>query len=298
MLGNGFVVTDEMRNRKSYDGAAEKFGITVGHENYIVKFSSSGLASELYSEHVGSRFIRNLGIPCHETALGYYGERMVVILKDFISGGYALRTFKHAIQSGGDLELVYSSYTIPTIVSLINNSANMSYPAKKAITDRFWAMLVCDAILGNDDRHWGNWGYLVGADGYHPAPIYDNARCLYYDIGGGVEDYLRDPFSFLESRARMHPSSQLRSANSDSKRLNYHALFGDPRVRACASVLLSGLSLHRVRRAITAACDSVPASYRDFYTRLACVMYLMIIERMDMKEAYLRVCREIGNEPY
>lgn len=40
MLSNGFVVVDEMRNRKSYDGATEKFGITVDNEDYIVKFSS------------------------------------------------------------------------------------------------------------------------------------------------------------------------------------------------------------------------------------------------------------------
>lgn len=295
MLSNGFVVVDEMRNRKSYDGATEKFGITVDNEDYIVKFSSSGLTSELYSEYVGSRFIRNLGIPCHETAIGYYGRRMVVLLKDFISDGCELRTFKHAMQSSDELELVYSNYTISTIVSLINSSVNMTDDVKKSIEDRFWAMLVCDAILGNDDRHWGNWGYLVSADGYRPATIYDNARSLYYDIGIGVQDYLRDKASFLESRTCRHPSPQLRSSHAKNKRLNYNTLFGDTKISECVSTLLADLSLHKVYMAITAACDYVPDPYKDFYTRLVCVRYLRILERLDMKEAYSQVCREVEN---
>lgn len=46
---------------------------------------------------------------------------------------------------------------------------------------------------------------------------------------------------------------------------------------------------------LAAACDYVPDPYKDFYTRLVCVRYLRILERLDMKEAYSQVCREVEN---
>ena len=48
------------------------------------------------------------------------------------------------------------------------------------IIDKFWDMFIIDALIGNTDRHNGNWGFL-----YHKldktmmfAPIYDNGSCL------------------------------------------------------------------------------------------------------------------------
>ena len=45
----------------------------------------------------------------------------------------------------------------------------------------FWKMFVVDALLGNFDRHNGNWGVIVNEQTMKSriAPVYDNGSCLY-----------------------------------------------------------------------------------------------------------------------
>ena len=51
----------------------------------------------------------------------------------------------------------------------------------EVITERFWDMFIVDALIGNWDRHNGNWGFLYDArtDTMTLAPVYDCGSCLY-----------------------------------------------------------------------------------------------------------------------
>ena len=54
----------------------------------------------------------------------------------------------------------------------------------------FVGMLGFDAIVGNNDRHYFNWGVITDLKGRRPprfSPIYDTARALFWD---GREDKL------------------------------------------------------------------------------------------------------------
>lgn len=46
---------------------------------------------------------------------------------------------------------------------------------------RFWDMFIVDALIGNWDRHNGNWGFLYNSrtDRMTLAPVYDCGSCLY-----------------------------------------------------------------------------------------------------------------------
>lgn len=67
---NGFIVRDNFKNSKIYDGNTLKFGITVDGEDFIVKSGKNSITS-IYSEYVASRFIKELGIPVHDVWIGY-----------------------------------------------------------------------------------------------------------------------------------------------------------------------------------------------------------------------------------
>ena len=54
---NGFIVRDNFKNSKIYDGNTLKFGITVDGEDFIVKSGKNSITS-IYSEYVASRFIK------------------------------------------------------------------------------------------------------------------------------------------------------------------------------------------------------------------------------------------------
>ncbi len=45
---------------------------------------------------------------------------------------------------------------------------------------KFWDMFIIDALIGNTDRHNGNWGFLVNTEMNEIkfSPIYDCGSCL------------------------------------------------------------------------------------------------------------------------
>jgi hypothetical protein len=135
-MNNGFIVTDEMRNRKLYDGNSLKFGITVDKYNYIVKHKESSI-SALYSEHIASRFIRSLKIPCHETWLGFYKKELVTILRDFTSPNISLRSFKDTRQSSEDTDISNKTYTYDDVIYLINKHLKLSKDMKVKMLKHF-----------------------------------------------------------------------------------------------------------------------------------------------------------------
>ncbi len=67
------------------------------------------------------------------------------------------------------------------------------------IMQKFVKMLTFDAIVGNNDRHFYNWGVITRLENRkNPtfAPIYDTARGLYWNENEeAILTYLRDPKS-------------------------------------------------------------------------------------------------------
>ena len=49
-----------------------------------------------------------------------------------------------------------------------------------SLMERFWDMFIVDALIGNWDRHNGNWGFLYDAriDEMTLAPVFDCGSCL------------------------------------------------------------------------------------------------------------------------
>ena len=51
----------------------------------------------------------------------------------------------------------------------------------KILSDRFWDMFVVDALIGNCNRHNGDWGFLYDSatDKMTLAPVFDCGSCLF-----------------------------------------------------------------------------------------------------------------------
>ncbi len=52
---------------------------------------------------------------------------------------------------------------------------------RRVVTERFWDMFIVDALIGNWNRHNGNWGFLYDTrtDTLQLAPVYDCGSSLY-----------------------------------------------------------------------------------------------------------------------
>ena len=51
----------------------------------------------------------------------------------------------------------------------------------RKLKEWFWDIFIVDAVIGNWDRHNGNWGFLyeVDTDRMKIAPVYDCGSCLF-----------------------------------------------------------------------------------------------------------------------
>ena len=63
--------------------------------------------------------------------------------------------------------------SIEDVYEIINKmSVNYKLDENKLISN-FWDLFVVDALIGNTDRHFGNWGFIKKDDIISFAPVYD-----------------------------------------------------------------------------------------------------------------------------
>ena len=191
-------IDDSMRNGISYDGKTIKFGITLDGKNYIVKTGKGDLS--VYCEYIASKFMRVIGVNSHSVALGLYKGDVVDVIFDFASNyGLYIHSYKDIHQSTEDTDMSNKEYTYKDVIHKIDKNLKLVGKDKEVAINQFWQMFICDAILGNRDRHQGNWGYLgkTGYTNYKVAPIYDNGGSLYPGVYKEINNINKDRKEFF-----------------------------------------------------------------------------------------------------
>lgn len=184
------------QNMRVYGGAAgRKLGLVVNDENYLIKFPGNlkdknlkginlSYSNSPVSEYIGSHVYESIGIPVHETKLGYYSGKIVVGCKDFLADDEQLIEFEkikitflpHFVDSNGE-ETNGTGVDLQEILLTIEQ--HPFFKSIPGVEERFWDMFIGDAIIGNPDRNNGNWGVIKGSDNsLRLAPVYDNGNCL------------------------------------------------------------------------------------------------------------------------
>lgn len=161
-------------------GAEKKFEIIIDGHRYIVKFqknSEVGLTYNYVSEYLSSHIFQVIGIPVQETFLGTYDGANVVVMKNFLEPGDALIAFNGVGESSLERDKEIYQYTYEDITAMLQE--NMRSTNVEETIDRFWDMFIVDALIGNFDRHGGNWGFIKRNNQYRIAPVYDNGSSLY-----------------------------------------------------------------------------------------------------------------------
>ena len=219
-------------------GSEKKTTILYNNILYMLKFPDpirgdklKGLLSyknNQFSEHIGSSIFAACGFETQETALGYFTdtsgkEKIVVGCKDFTQdGGTLYELSKIANQTSVSDDKL--SATIENVALIINE--NRLINDKEAMMNSFWDMFVVDALIGNGDRHFGNWGILEKNGNIKFAPIYDCGSSL----GALLDD---SSMSELLADANLHDFKNkeynVTSCYSmDGKRIFYHEIFKNP----------------------------------------------------------------------
>lgn len=182
--------TDLPVRKKAYAGAnGSKLCVMYQDVPYMLKFPAVpsknkeiSYANGCISEYLGCHIFELVGMPVQETLLGLYRkgekEKIVVACRDFTSPGIVLQDFaslKNTIIDSG-----HNGYGTE-LSEVLNTIEEQQALDPVLLLERFWDMFIVDALIGNWDRHNGNWGFLYDTqtDQMSLAPVYDCGSCLY-----------------------------------------------------------------------------------------------------------------------
>lgn len=81
-------------------------------------------------------------------------------------------------------------------------------------------MFIADSLIGNFDRHNGNWGFLINENQkkIDIAPIYDCASCLYPQLTDENISKIINDEEEMNARVFVFPTSALKL---NDKKINY-----------------------------------------------------------------------------
>lgn len=180
--------TEELNN---YKGSEKKKTLIYNKKRYLVKFpdpireknKNISYINNAFSEYIGSNIFKIAGFKTQNTILGKYfyngKEKIVCGCEDFTDNTHILYEFESlALSTNPDKKIETELDDIINTIISIEKIPNLKI--KDNLIEKFWDMFVIDFLIGNTDRHKGNWGILLDTKTNIAefAPIYDCGSCL------------------------------------------------------------------------------------------------------------------------
>lgn len=260
----------------AYGGAnGNKINISFRDKSYMLKFppvpwrnKTMSYTNGCISEYLACHMFEALGFNTQETLLGKYTdsrgkEKIVVACGDFTAGGKKLIEFAHLKNTCIDSEQNGYGTELSSILQAIEEQTLL--PPDK-LREFFWEMFIADALLGNFDRHNGNWGILVDErlQTAEVAPVYDCGSCLYPQMS--VEDMPKLLNSEEEIQARIY-TFPLSIIEENGKKIPYFKFISSLKNRDCNEALkrvYKRIDMGRLNE-IIADTPQLPPIQREFY---------------------------------
>lgn len=261
---------------RAYGGAnGKKIAVEFEGSVWLLKFppSASEKPNELsysnsaYSEHLGSTICRLLGVEAQETRLGTHlngSRRVVCACRDFTVSGMRLLDFcsiKNSVLESS------SDGTGTELADVLESIGGQQFVDPTLVLERFWDMFVVDALIGNFDRHNGNWGFLADdATGkVSLAPVFDCGSCLLPQADEAIMRKVLSDETELKARIYAFPASMLKQGGRKIAYCDFIRTSDDPDFRRSLQKLLPRIKAFDVE-ALIADTPYLTALQRDFLT--------------------------------
>lgn len=237
--------TNAVQKNKTYAGAnGGKISVLYNGEQYMLKFppfptinKEISYTNSCISEYIGCKVFESVGIPVQETVIGTYTskgkEKIVVACKDFTSQGITLQDFASLKNRIIDSERNGYGTELADILSTIDEQTAMD---SETLKTRFWDMFIVDALIGNWDRHNGNWGFLYNnaTDEVTLAPVFDCGSSLYPQAD---EDLMKKILSDKNELNHRIFDIPLSAVTYNGKKINYFKFLSEGKFPDCNKAL-------------------------------------------------------------
>ena len=275
----------EVNKFKAYGGAnGNKIHIRYQGKGYMLKFppvpgrsKAMNYTNSCISEYLACHIYESLGIRAQETLLGTYtdrkgNEKVVVACRDFTDEGKRLIEFAQLKNTCIDSEQNGYGTELSSIMAAIDEQTLIQQDELKAF---FWDMFIVDALLGNFDRHNGNWGILVneGEQTAEIAPVYDCGSCLYPQLAVKEMQGVLEREEEIDKRIFVYPTSAI---EEQDKKVSYFEFISSLKHQGCNAALKrihARIDMERINRLVEDVPFLEPVQ-REFYR-------IMIQERKE-----------------
>lgn len=274
---------------KAYNGAnGKKIAIEYDGEQYMLKFPPSGetkptelsYTNSCISEHIASSIFNMLGVKAQETLLGTFEvsgkTKVVCACRDFTADGKQLFDFCSIKNTILDSDSNGSGTELADILDTIEKQ---QFVAPDMLLKHFWDVFVVDALLGNFDRHNGNWGFL-----YNPstgessiAPVFDCGSCLLPQADEKVMRAVLENEDMLNARVFQFPTSAIKQGG---RKINYYDFLTTQQNVDCHAAIrrvFTDVDMEQIGDFI----DGVPHItdlQKDFYKKYISARYELILQ--------------------
>lgn len=181
--------TNAIEIAPEYTGSEKKKTMILDNKKYLVKFPDPNRSTKLeisyinnvYSEYIGTKIFELCGFETQKVKLGIYnkdGKKIIVCAcEDFTNMETKLVEFEKF--ENASIEPNPFKRELKDIFHIVESGVyNIDVEQLK---EKFWNMFIIDCLIGNEDRHNGNWGFLknIKDEKLTFAPIYDCGSCLF-----------------------------------------------------------------------------------------------------------------------
>lgn len=258
---------------KAYGGGnGSKINIRYNGKPYMLKFNPKpdrrvSYANSYASEYLSCHIVQSLGIPAQNTLLGIYRQNgktyNVVACEDFNQNGYQLMEF--AKLKNTCIDSSKNGYGVE-LQSILDSIDEQKLIEPQKLKEFFWDMFIVDSLLGNFDRHNGNWGVLVNENLQlaQIAPIYDCGSCLYPQLSLQNIPAIISNQEEIEQRIFVFPNSAIKL--NDIK-INYFDFISSLDNKDCIAALLrikQKINMEKITDIINSA-PLISEQQKEFY---------------------------------
>ena len=273
--------TNAIEEFNNYKGSEKKKTLIYNNKKYLVKFPNPimkknkniSYINNAFSEYVGSNIFKIVGFKTQNTILGNYTyngkDKIVCACEDFTDENNILYEFESlALSTNPDKKI---GTEISDIMEVIEENKMIDSETTK---QKFWDMFVIDSIIGNTDRHNGNWGFLLNKNTGTVtfSPIYDCGSCL----NPMLEDTEIEKFTETELKnLAINCYSCLRD---NGKKINYMTFIKEMKNEECNNAikrLFANIDIDKIENFID-NIECMTDIRKEFYKRIINQRYAII----------------------
>ena len=275
--------TECIEELNNYKGSEKKKTLIYDNKKYLVKFpdpireknKNISYINNAFSEYVGSNVFKIIGFETQNTILGIYTyngkEKIVCACEDFTNDEKILYEFENlALSTNPDKKI---ETELSDILDVVEESKMIN---TEKIKEKFWNMFVVDILIGNTDRHNGNWGFLLNnkTRKIEFAPIYDCGSCLNPMLDDSEIEKL------TESEIKNLAINCYSCIKENGKKINYMTYIKNKKNKECNKAIariFKNIDIDKINKFIE-SISCMSNVRKEFYKKIIKIRYEIIKE--------------------